>query len=268
MGRGSDSVGRGSRPAASAGANSVASLCLPRTARCPPSGRERPRRTRQMRSFGSTCDHVRPSAHSALDLGGPTPDGPMGAESDDRKRPVRPRPRTPGVSVRPLRRAPEPVGSRRCDVSVRLCDRCGDITLDGEGCTCTTPYNLSEVGRRHRAAVESARSTAGRGRVGSGAHRATAASTTAYPAGPRSPAEDRAGPRRTAAAAVPGERAQARLPGRDATCGPGSGAAEARTDAPAPAPHEHRPAPDPDWLGAAEQAPISTDNHHRRGRRR
>jgi hypothetical protein len=50
-------------------------------------------------------------------------------------------------------------------MSVRICDRCGDVTLDGAGCTCTTPYSLSEVRRRYQAAVESARITASRDRA-------------------------------------------------------------------------------------------------------
>jgi len=46
-------------------------------------------------------------------------------------------------------------------MTVRICDRCGEITLDAEGCSCTTPHSLREVHRRHRAAVESARTTTG-----------------------------------------------------------------------------------------------------------
>jgi hypothetical protein len=102
-------------------------------------------------------------------------------------------------------------------VTVRICDRCGDVTLDGEGCTCTTPYSLSEIRRRHRAAVESARITDSRdrARVESGDYRAIAGNTTAFRAHPHPHADDRAAPRRTAAAAVSGERTQARVPGPD-----------------------------------------------------
>lgn len=105
-------------------------------------------------------------------------------------------------------------------MSVHLCDRCGDVTLPGEGCTCTTPYNLGEVRRRHKDAVASARSTAkreqARGRVEWGGYPAAAVTrTTASPTGPSSPGDERAAPRRTAAAAFSGQRAQARIPGRD-----------------------------------------------------
>jgi hypothetical protein len=44
-------------------------------------------------------------------------------------------------------------------MTVRICDRCGDITVDSESCTCATPYESAEPGRRHRAAVEAARIT-------------------------------------------------------------------------------------------------------------
>jgi hypothetical protein len=39
-------------------------------------------------------------------------------------------------------------------MTVRICDRCGDITINSESCTCATPYESAEPGRRHRAAVE------------------------------------------------------------------------------------------------------------------
>jgi hypothetical protein len=42
-------------------------------------------------------------------------------------------------------------------VTVRICDRCGDVTINTESCTCATPYDPAEPGRRHRAAVEAAR---------------------------------------------------------------------------------------------------------------
>jgi len=44
-------------------------------------------------------------------------------------------------------------------MTVRICDRCGDITINSESCTCATPYESAEPGRRHRAAVEAARIT-------------------------------------------------------------------------------------------------------------
>ena len=44
-------------------------------------------------------------------------------------------------------------------MTVRICDRCGDITVDSESYTCATPYESAEPGRRHRAAVEAARIT-------------------------------------------------------------------------------------------------------------
>jgi hypothetical protein len=31
-------------------------------------------------------------------------------------------------------------------MSVRVCDRCGDITLNGEGCTCATPRSAAAIG--------------------------------------------------------------------------------------------------------------------------
>jgi len=41
-------------------------------------------------------------------------------------------------------------------MAVRICDRCGDITVNSEPCTCATPYDPAESHRRHRAAVEAA----------------------------------------------------------------------------------------------------------------
>ena len=38
-------------------------------------------------------------------------------------------------------------------MTVHLCDRCGDVTVDTEPCRCATPYNPVEVRRRHRDAV-------------------------------------------------------------------------------------------------------------------
>jgi hypothetical protein len=44
-------------------------------------------------------------------------------------------------------------------MTINICDRCGDITVDSDRCTCATPYDPAEVRRRHRAAVEAARVT-------------------------------------------------------------------------------------------------------------
>jgi hypothetical protein len=195
----------------------------------------------------------------------------MGAESDDRQRPVRLPSRAPRSGlVLPREPVPVPVGCRRCRMSVRICDRCGDVTLDGERCTCTTPYSLSEVRRRYQVAVESARLTASRdrARVESGGYRATAANTWAFPAGPNSVADHRATPHRTAAAAVSGERAQARVPGPESISRPSSGTPGAHTAAAPPTPHEPRPALDPDWLRATEQAAPAPIDDHEQGRRR
>jgi hypothetical protein len=49
-------------------------------------------------------------------------------------------------------------------MSIRVCDRCGDVTLDEEGCTCRTSYNAIEVRRRHQVAVATARTTTERAR--------------------------------------------------------------------------------------------------------
>ena len=235
-------------------------------------GRERPRQVRRctprqhLRFVRCSCFRFIPPWTSAINTRWA-----IGGGSDDRQRVVRLPPCTPRSAEVLLRGSvPDPVGSRRCDVSFRVCDRCGDITLDGEGCTCTTPYSLSEVRRRHRAAVESARITAGRdrnrARVESGAYRATAGSTTASPAGPSSPVQDRAVPRRIAAVTVSGERAQARIPDRDSNSRSGRGAAEAHIDA-APPPRDAGPALDPDSLPAAEHLPAPID-HDGQGRSR
>ena len=45
-------------------------------------------------------------------------------------------------------------------MTIRICDRCGDITVDSDRCLCATPYDPVEVRRRHHAAVEAARNTA------------------------------------------------------------------------------------------------------------
>jgi hypothetical protein len=149
-------------------------------------------------------------------------------------------------------------------MSIRICDRCGDVTLRGEGCTCTTPYSLSEFRRRHQAAVASARSTTERERArtqieSSGHPAAAVADTTASPTGLSSPGDERAAPRRTAAATVSGHRAQARIPGRDSMSRSGSGAPDAHADAAPPGPRAPRAAPDPNWLHGSDQAPITTD---------
>lgn len=44
-------------------------------------------------------------------------------------------------------------------MSVRLCDRCGDVTVDDGPCRCHTPFDLVQVHRRHRDAVTAARRT-------------------------------------------------------------------------------------------------------------
>jgi hypothetical protein len=198
----------------------------------------------------STCIHVRSfCTHSAPDPGDPTSTGPMGAESDDVRRPIRlSRCTAPPVAVLPRGPPPEPVAPRRCDVSIRICDRCGDVTLHGEGCTCSTPYSPSEVRRRHRAAVESAR-------ISSGGSRDRTS--------PQSPTDDRVETHRTAAAAVSGERAQARVPGPDSISRPSSGGPPPHADAAPPVPHEPRQAPDPGWLPAIEPAPPAPTDHHR-----
>ena len=47
-------------------------------------------------------------------------------------------------------------------MTIRFCDRCGDVTVDSERCICATPYDPAEVRRRHQAAVEAARATGDR----------------------------------------------------------------------------------------------------------
>jgi hypothetical protein len=47
-------------------------------------------------------------------------------------------------------------------MTISICDRCGDITVDSDRCICATPYDPAEVRRRHHAAVEAARVTADR----------------------------------------------------------------------------------------------------------
>lgn len=37
------------------------------------------------------------------------------------------------------------------------CERCGDVTLDGDPCTCRRPFDPVDVSRRHRSAVARAR---------------------------------------------------------------------------------------------------------------
>jgi hypothetical protein len=120
----------------------------------------------------------------------------MEAESDDRQWAVR----LPAA----------PAGTRRCRVSVHICDRCGEVTIDGDGCTCTTPYSPSEVHQRHRTAVELARMTTGRDR-----------------AQVELVIDTRAAAHSTAAAAVPGERAQVRVPGPGSRSRPGTGTPDA-----------------------------------------
>lgn len=43
---------------------------------------------------------------------------------------------------------------------VVICDRCGDITVGDTPCRCRTPYDETDVRRRHRDAVARARATA------------------------------------------------------------------------------------------------------------
>ena len=75
-------------------------------------------------------------------------------------------------------------------MSIRICDRCGDITLDGEGCTCSTPFDVGAIRRRHLAALQSARSATGHRRDPAMAeprdHDADAAARTAEPIPPGS----------------------------------------------------------------------------------
>ena len=227
-----------------------------------------------MRPLGSTCVHVRPSLLVSFRPGPRRPNtrrGHRGPGSDDRQRPVR-LPHAHRDPSRCCRFDPHrnPVGSWRCRMSVRICDRCGGIALHGEACTCSTPYSLNEFRRRHRAAIESARITTrppsrpcrGRAGVESGEYRAAAASTTASPAGPNSPADPPAVPRTTAAAAVSGERAEARVSARDSISRPGR-RPDAHSDAAPPAPYEHRPAPDPDWLVPPNRPPSAPINPSR-----
>ena len=47
-------------------------------------------------------------------------------------------------------------------MTIRICDRCGDITVDREPCTCATPHDPTETQRRHRAALDAARTTSHR----------------------------------------------------------------------------------------------------------
>lgn len=42
-------------------------------------------------------------------------------------------------------------------MSVAICDRCGDVTVDDDRCRCSQPYDPVDVRRRHRSAVERAR---------------------------------------------------------------------------------------------------------------
>lgn len=44
-------------------------------------------------------------------------------------------------------------------MSVQICDRCGDVTVDNDPCRCRTPFDLVQVHRRHRTAVTAARRT-------------------------------------------------------------------------------------------------------------
>jgi hypothetical protein len=47
-------------------------------------------------------------------------------------------------------------------MTVTICDRCGDVTVDRGLCRCATPHEPIAVRRRHREAVARASSTAGR----------------------------------------------------------------------------------------------------------
>lgn len=38
-------------------------------------------------------------------------------------------------------------------MSVAICDRCGDVTVDDDRCRCLRPYDPVDVRRRHRSAV-------------------------------------------------------------------------------------------------------------------
>jgi hypothetical protein len=42
-------------------------------------------------------------------------------------------------------------------MSVRICDRCGLITVDSELCICATSHDPVEAHRRHQAAVKAAK---------------------------------------------------------------------------------------------------------------
>jgi hypothetical protein len=45
----------------------------------------------------------------------------------------------------------------RYRMTVRICDRCGLITVDDELCTCATPHDPVAALRRHQAAVKAAK---------------------------------------------------------------------------------------------------------------
>jgi hypothetical protein len=45
-------------------------------------------------------------------------------------------------------------------MSVRICDRCGLITVDSELCICATSHDPVEARRRHQAAVKAAKEAA------------------------------------------------------------------------------------------------------------
>lgn len=44
-------------------------------------------------------------------------------------------------------------------MTVRICDRCGDVTFTDDPCRCATPCDPVDVRRRHREAVRRAQRT-------------------------------------------------------------------------------------------------------------
>ena len=64
-----------------------------------------------------------------------------------------------GGAMRSTKPTPEPT-RRGAARAVSICDRCGDICIDAAPCRCRTPYDQTEVRRRHRDAVARAQASA------------------------------------------------------------------------------------------------------------
>jgi hypothetical protein len=60
-------------------------------------------------------------------------------------------------SPKPTPVFPTPVFPTPVFIAVSICDRCGDVCVGGTPCRCRTPYDETEVRRRHRDAVARAR---------------------------------------------------------------------------------------------------------------